>query len=51
MSRRRPRGALRRTRFSSDYALWYGWSEMVRDLRDIREMAADMGHEAAAGDR
>jgi hypothetical protein len=25
-----------------DYALWYGWSEMVRDLSDIREMAADM---------
>ncbi len=22
-----------------DYALWYGWSEMVRDLTDIREMA------------
>ena len=25
-----------------DYALWYGWSEMVRDLADIREMAADL---------
>jgi hydroxylamine dehydrogenase len=25
-----------------DYALWYGWSEMVRDLADIREMSADM---------
>jgi hypothetical protein len=25
-----------------DYALWYGWSEMVRDLTDIREMAADL---------
>lgn len=23
-----------------DYALWYGWSEMVRDLADIKEMAA-----------
>jgi hypothetical protein len=23
-----------------DYALWYGWSEMVRDLSEIREMAA-----------
>ena len=26
-----------------DYALWYGWSEMVRDLTSIREMAADLG--------
>lgn len=25
-----------------DYTLWYGWSEMVRDLADIKEMAADM---------
>lgn len=25
-----------------DYSLWYGWSEMVRDLTEIREMAADM---------
>jgi len=25
-----------------DYALWYGWSEMVRDLAEIRELAADM---------
>ena len=25
-----------------DYALWYGWSEMVRDLRDIREHARDL---------
>ena len=25
-----------------DYALWYGWSEMVRDLSEIREMAAEM---------
>jgi hydroxylamine dehydrogenase len=23
-----------------DYALWYGWSEMVRDLTEIRESAA-----------
>jgi cytochrome c553 len=23
-----------------DYALWYGWSEMVRDLAEIEEMAA-----------
>jgi len=29
-----------------DYALWYGWSEMVRDLSAIREMAAELreGH-------
>jgi hypothetical protein len=25
-----------------DYALWYGWSEMVRDLAEIREKAADL---------
>jgi hypothetical protein len=25
-----------------DYALWYGWSEMVRDLTEIEEMAARM---------
>ena len=25
-----------------DYALWYGWSEMVRDLADIQEMADEM---------
>ncbi len=25
-----------------DYALWYGWSEMVRDLADIQEMAAEL---------
>ena len=25
-----------------DYALWYGWSEMVRDLTDIRSMADEM---------
>ena len=25
-----------------DYALWYGWSEMVRDLSEIKEMAAHM---------
>ncbi len=29
-----------------DYALWYGWSEMVRDLTDIKEMDAALraGH-------
>jgi len=25
-----------------DYALWYGWSEMVRDLTDIQEEAAEL---------
>jgi len=29
-----------------DYALWYGWSEMQRDLTEIKEMAAEM-HEKA----
>jgi hydroxylamine dehydrogenase len=27
---------------SPDYALWYGWSEMQRDLREIHELAADL---------
>lgn len=27
---------------SPDYAMWYGWSEMQRDLTEIRELAADM---------
>jgi cytochrome c553 len=25
-----------------DYALWYGWSEMVRDLAEIKEKAAEL---------
>ena len=25
-----------------DYALWYGWSEMVRDLTEIKELAAEL---------
>ena len=29
-----------------DYALWYGWSEMQRDLTEIREMAANMREKA-----
>jgi hypothetical protein len=29
-----------------DYALWYGWSEMVRDLAEIREMAEDLRRHA-----
>ena len=31
-----------------DYALWYGWSEMVRDLAEIREEAAEMRRDHAA---
>ena len=27
---------------SPDYALWYGWSEMQRDLTEINELAAEM---------
>jgi hydroxylamine dehydrogenase len=27
-----------------DYALWYGWSEMVRDLTEIKEMAEVLRH-------
>lgn len=27
---------------SPDYALWYGWSEMQRDLTEIKELAAGM---------
>ncbi len=27
---------------SDDYAMWYGWSELQRDLTEIRELAADM---------
>jgi len=25
-----------------DYALWYGWSEMVQDLAEIRAMAREL---------
>ncbi len=32
-----------------DYSLWYGWSEMVRDLQDIRERAKELRSRAAAG--
>ncbi|HUI84943.1 MAG TPA: multiheme c-type cytochrome [Candidatus Binatia bacterium] len=35
---------------SPDYALWYGWSEMQRDLTEIRELAGEArraGHVAA----
>jgi hypothetical protein len=27
-----------------DYSLWYGWSEMVRDLAEINEMAEELRH-------
>ncbi len=27
-----------------DYALWYGWSEMVQDLSEIKRMAEEMRH-------
>jgi hypothetical protein len=27
---------------SPDYALWYGWSEMVQDLTEIRTMAKEI---------
>jgi len=30
-----------------DYALWYGWSEMQRDLTEIRSMAAELREKAA----
>jgi hydroxylamine dehydrogenase len=33
---------------SPDYALWYGWSEMQRDLTEIKELAAQMRREHAA---
>jgi hypothetical protein len=29
-----------------DYALWYGWSGMVRDLSEIKEMAAQLRRNA-----
>jgi len=32
-----------------DYALWYGWSELVRDVSEIRELAEEM-REDAKGD-
>lgn len=30
------------------YALWYGWSEMQRDLTKIRTLAADLREKQAA---
>jgi hydroxylamine dehydrogenase len=32
---------------SPDYASWYGWSEMQRDLTEIRELSAQMRREHA----
>lgn len=31
---------------SPDYAMWYGWSEMQRDLTEIKELAASMRRES-----
>lgn len=31
-----------------DYALWYGWSAMQRDLTEIKELAEQMRHRRAA---
>lgn len=36
---------------SDDYAMWYGWSELQRDLTDIRELAAQMRREHAGTTR
>jgi len=38
---------------SPDYALWYGWSEMQRDLTEIKEMARELrkGHSQPAAAR
>ena len=33
---------------SPDYAMWYGWSEMQRDLTEIKELAASMRKERPA---
>jgi hypothetical protein len=31
-----------------DYTLWYGWSELQRDLTQIKEKAADLREKAKA---
>jgi len=36
---------------SPDYALWYGWSEMKRDLTEIKELAAEMRDRGRRGAR
>jgi len=33
---------------SPDYAMWYGWSEMQRDLTEIKELAEEMRKEKAS---
>jgi predicted CXXCH cytochrome family protein len=33
-----------------DYALWYGWSEMIQDVREIKSMAADMRRDHGNGE-
>jgi hydroxylamine dehydrogenase len=33
---------------SPDYAFWYGWSELQRDLTEIKSLAEDMRRIAAA---
>ncbi len=32
-----------------DYSLWYGWSEMVRDLAEIKQEAKELRHGAKKG--
>ena len=32
-----------------DYALWYGWSAMRRDLTEIQEAAEELRHRKATG--
>lgn len=34
---------------SPDYAMWYGWSEMQRDLTEIKELADNMRQKPARG--
>jgi len=34
---------------SPDYALWYGWSEMQRDLTEIKELSEQMRREKKTG--
>jgi hydroxylamine dehydrogenase len=36
---------------SPDYALWYGWSEMKRDLAEIKEQAEDLRWRRKMGQR
>jgi len=35
---------------SNDYAMWYGWSEMQRDLTEIKELAETMRHNHTRAD-